>query len=115
MKAIILAFLLQLEAIGAAHPGFFDMQVLAAVHRPVHAALVEGQANVVVPEHYGLGSEGDRALHEAVSQFIRNAHASDDFVKADSLDARLDMLFGDAVLTPAGHAFDDYFAFAEMN
>lgn len=113
MKAIVLAFLLQLEAIGAADPAMFEMRVLSAVHQPIHAALVQGQADVEVPGRYGLSSaDAERRLQAAVDTFIREARATPEYASARTLDARVELLFSEGVLTPRGHAYDDYFAFA---
>lgn len=115
MKAIILAFLLQIEAIGGADPAMYDMNVLAAVHHPIHAALVDGQA-VALPARFGLSTaSGEQQLHAAVEKFIRDARASGEYAAAGTADARIDLLFADGTVTPHGHAYDDYFAFAEAN
>lgn len=114
MKAIILAFLLQLDAIGAADPAMYDLNVLAAVHHPIHEALVEGQQDVVLPARFGLSTpSSEKQLHVAVDRFIREARASGEYAAAGSTDARIDLLFTDGVVTPQGHAYDDFFAFAE--
>lgn len=116
MKAIVLAFLLQLEAIGAADPAMYDMNVLAAVHQPIHAAVVEGRADVTVPARFGLSSEAaEQQVRAALEQFIRDARGTREFAAARTADARIDLLFADGTVTPAGHAYDDYFAFTEAN
>ena len=113
MKSILLAFLLQLEAIGATDPAVYEMRVLSQVHQPIQAALVEGRADVVVPASFGLANgEADRRLREAVDTFIREARASQEYAAARSPDARYELLYTEAVATPRGHAYDDYFAFA---
>ncbi|MFZ5723599.1 MAG: hypothetical protein ACOY33_08040 [Pseudomonadota bacterium] len=113
MKAIILAFLLQIEAIGAADPAMYDINVLAAVHQPIHATLVEGR-EATLPASFGLSSaSGEQQLRTALEQFIRDARASREYASAGTRDARLDLLFADGAVTPAGHDYDDYFAFAE--
>ena len=113
MKAILLAFLMQLEAIGAADPSLFTLDVLQRVHAPIEAALVEGRADVAVPATFGLASpEADRRVREAVTGFIRDARASGEFAGAPTEDARIDLLFADTVETPRGAVYDDYFAFA---
>ncbi|MFZ5756375.1 MAG: hypothetical protein ACOY3X_05695 [Pseudomonadota bacterium] len=116
MKAIVLAFLLQLEAIGATDPAMYDMNVLAAVHQPIHAAVVEGRGDVTVPARFGLSSaSSEQQLHAAVDRFIQEARASREYAAARTADARIDLLFADGTVTPAGHAYDDYFAFTETN
>ena len=116
MKAIILAFLLQLDAIGAADPAMFDMNVLAAVHQPIHQALVQGRADVTLPARFGLSSaSSEQQLHAAVDRFIHDARASREFAAAGTVDARVDLLFADSATTPQGHGYDDFFAFAEAN
>ena len=113
MKAIILAFLLQLEAVGAADPSLFEMRVLAAVHGPVYSALVEGRADTALPERVGLASPAaEKQLRSALETFIGQTRAAPEYTGAKTMDARLDLLFNDAVTTPDGQAFDDYFAFA---
>lgn len=116
MKAIILAFLLQLDAIAATDPAMYDMNVLAAVHQPIHQALVEGRGNVALPARFGLSSaSAEDKLHQAVEGFIRDARATGEYATAGSIDARIDLLFSDGTVTPEGHGYDDYFAFAETN
>lgn len=116
MKAVILAFLLQLDAIGAADPSLFEMRVLAAVHAPVQAALIEGRPEVVIPERFGMATrDGETRLREAIEAFIAQARMQPEYTVAGTQDARLDLLFNDAVVTPQGHAFDDYFAFAGVH
>lgn len=116
MQAIVLAFLLQLDAIGAADPAMFDINVLAAVHRPIHQALVQGRPAVALPARFGLSSaSGEQQLHKAVDRFIQDARATREFVSAGTADARVDLLFADGTTTPQGHAYDDFFAFAEAN
>lgn len=116
MKAILLAFLLQLEAIGATDPAMYEMGVLARVHQPIHQALVEGRADYRLPAAFGLSSPAaEQQLRTAVDGFIRQARVSPDFAGAATPDARIELLFGDDIVTPAGHAYDDYFAFAEAN
>ncbi|MFP5382789.1 MAG: hypothetical protein ACLGHG_01825 [Gammaproteobacteria bacterium] len=113
MKAILLAFLLQLEAVGAADPSLFEMRVLAAVHGPVYSALVEGRTDAALPARFGLASPAaEKQLRTALETFIGQTRAAPEYVGATTMDARLDLLFNDAVITPDGHAFDDYFAFA---
>jgi hypothetical protein len=113
MKAIVLAFLLQLEAIGATDPSLFSLDVLQRVHEPIQQALVEGRGDVVVPASFGLaGAETNRRVHDAVEGFIREARTTREFATAGTVDARIDMLFSDAIVTPTGAAYDDYFAFA---
>jgi len=115
MKAIILAFLLQLEAIGATDPAMYDINVLAAVHQPIHQALVTGRAGgTVLPVRFGLSTpSGEQQLHAAVEKFILDARNTPEFARAGTVDARIDLLFSDGTMTPQGHAYDDYFAFAE--
>ena len=114
MKAIILAFLLQLEAIGATDPAMFDINVLAAVHQPIHQALVEGRTGTALPAQFGLSDvAGEQKLHVAVEQFIKAARGTPEFASAGTVDARVDLLFSEGTMTPEGHAYDDYFAFAE--
>ena len=116
MKAIVLAFLLQLDAIGAADPAMFDLNVLASVHQPIHQALVQGRTDVVLPARFGLSTaSAEQQLHVAVDHFIHDAQASREFATAGTVDARIDLLFSDGTTTPQGHAYDDYFAFAETN
>lgn len=113
MKAIVLAFLLQLEAIGAADPALFNMDVLQRVHEPIEQALFEGHGDVVVPTNFGLASaDANRRVHDAVEDFIRAASSTREFATAGTVDARIDMLFSDSIVTPTGAAYDDYFAFA---
>lgn len=115
MKAIVLAFLLQLDAIGGADPAMYSLNVLAAVHQPIHEALVQGH-EVALPARFGLSTAaGERQLHAAVSQFISDARVDPEFVAARNTEQRIDLLFTEMVVTPAGYAYDDYFAFAEAN
>jgi len=115
MKAIVLAFLLQLEAIGGADPAMYNINVLAAVHQPIHVALVEGR-EASLPARFGLATpEGEQKLHAALEQFIRDARANHEYAAARTPEARIDLLFSEKVTTPAGHDYDDYFAFAEAN
>ncbi len=115
MKAIILAFLMQLEAIGGTDPSLYNLNVLASVHQPIHAALVEGRA-VALPEQFGLATaDGEQKLHTALEQFIRDARANPEYARTKGEDARIDLLFGNMVVTPAGNDYDDYFAFAETH
>lgn len=113
MKAILLAFLLQLDAIGAVDPTVFDLSVLAAIHRPIHQALVDGRTDITLPARFGLADVShEPVLHDAVARFIQDAQASREFAAANSADARFNLLFSDIAITPQGNAFDDYFAFA---
>lgn len=115
MKAIVLAFLLQLEAIGGADPSLYNLNVLAAVHQPIHEVLVEGN-QAVLPGKFGLATaQGEQKLHTALEQFIRDARVSPEYTKATTRDARIDLLFGEMAVTPTGNGYDDYFAFAEAN
>lgn len=116
MKAILLAFLLQLEAIGATDPAMYEMGVLARVHDPIHAALVEGRTDYRLPERFGLSSPAaEQQLRGVVENFIRDTRASAEFVRAGGRDEREELLFGDDIETPTGNAYDDYFAFAEAS
>lgn len=115
MKAIVLAFLLQLEAIGGSDPAMYDINVLAAVHQPIHAELIEGR-DVALPARFGLSTAaGEQQLHAALEKFIKDARATREYAAARTTDARIDLLFSDGTVTPEGHAYDDYFAFAETN
>jgi hypothetical protein len=113
MKAIILAFLLQLEAIGAADPALLDLNVLAAANKPIRQALIEGSDTIAFPRKFGMSSEAsEQQLRQAVLQFIQDAKKSPEFAAAKSADERVDLLYGENVATPRGQDFDDYFAFA---
>lgn len=114
MKAILLAFLLQIEAIGSSDPAMYDMNVLAGVHQRIHVALTQDK-EVTLPPRFGLSTaSGEQQLRGAVEKFIRDVRASREYNSARTTDARLDLLFADNTKTPAGHDYDDYFAFAEL-
>ena len=116
MKAIILAFLLQLDAIGATDPAMYNLNVLAAVHRPIQAALVDGRPEVALPAQFGLSTpDGEKKLHAAVEKFIQDGRANDELSHAGSRDARAELLYADGAMTPQGNGFDDFFAFAQAN
>jgi hypothetical protein len=115
MKAIILAFLLQLESIGAADPALLDLNVLAAANKPIRQALIEGSDTISFPRRFGMSSEAsEQQLREAVLHFIQDAKKSPDFAAATTVEARIDLLYGDGTATPKGQDFDDYFAFASV-
>lgn len=118
MKAIILAFLLQLDSISAADPALLDLNVLAAANKPIRQALIEGSDTIAFPRRFGMSSEAtEQQLRAAVLHFIAEAKKSPEYAKANTVEARLDLLFADGTVTPQGHDFDDYFAFssAEVN
>jgi hypothetical protein len=113
MKAIILAFLLQLEAIGAADPALLDLNVLAMANKPIRQALIEGSDTIAFPRRFGMTTEAsEQQLRGAVLQFIQDAKKSPEFAAAKTAEERVDLLYADGVSTPKGQDFDDYFAFA---
>jgi hypothetical protein len=115
MKAIILAFLLQLDAIGTADPALLDINVLAAANKPIRQALIEGSDTISMPRRFGMSTEaGEQQLRAAVLQFIQDAKKSPDFVAAKTVEQRIDMLYAEDTATPKGQDFDDYFAFASV-
>lgn len=113
MKAIIIAFLLQLETLGAADPQVLSLDVLATANRPIRQALIEGSDTISFPRKFGLANEqSEQQLRNVVLQFIQDAKKSPEFAAATTSDARLDLLYADGVSTPKGTDFDDYFALA---